>query len=246
MRLKHVNVRVLLPSLLAVLALSAVVASAAQASAEGPFFKDGSSRLGAGQSQEFTAGRGHYVMSAGSIVVSCTGMSAATGSKILGSATGKPGTIETTFTYTGCTVSGNGPGCEVKGGSLKTEPLVGTLVYNESKTYVDVLFKPAKKHIFVNLEFGSKSGSCSRTPIPVSGELVTKVTEGKETEEWVQVGKEPAEAHAVGLLVAQPQYVYEEGAGLVEVEALEAGGGFGIQGSSQLELTNNALWGVFT
>jgi hypothetical protein len=234
MRFKHMNVRVLLSSLLAVLALSAVAASAAQASTEGPFFKVAGSRLASGASQEFSAGRGHYVMSVGSM---------------LGSATGKPGTIETTFTYTGCTVSGNGTGCAVKGGSVKTEPLVGTLVDNESKTNVDVLFKPtAKKHIFVTLEFQAETGgSCSISSTKVSGELVAEILGGKETEEWVQVGKEPAEAHAVDIyLGSQPKVLYEEGAGLIEVEALEAGGGFGIQGNSQLELASKALWGVFT
>ena len=86
MRLKHVNVRVLLSSLLAVLALSAVAASAAQASAEGPFLKVGGSRLTEGQSKEVTAASKSFTVSDEEFGLNftCTGVKVASGAKLLG------------------------------------------------------------------------------------------------------------------------------------------------------------------
>jgi hypothetical protein len=246
MRLKHVNVRVLLSSLLAVLALSAVAASAAQASVEGPFYKIAGTRLASGKSKEITVTQyGNYTMSFSSVVITCTKMSASSGSKILGAATGKPGTIEATFTFSGCSVSGNGASCAVSKGEIKTQPLVGTLVYNENKTDLDVLFKKSTKKLFAELNFTGTG--CVFTELGIDGQVAAELWAG-EKEEWIPVGHEPEEAHTVGLRFSPGIHaVYEDGTGEVEVEELTVDGtGFQFTGASTLALGSGELWGVFT
>jgi hypothetical protein len=246
MRYKHMKMRLVLSSLLAVLALSAVGASAAQASSEGPFYKIAGTRLASGKSKEITVTQyGNYTMSFSSVVITCTKMSASSGSKILGAATGKPGTIEATFTFSGCSVSGNGASCNVSKGEIKTQPLVGTLAYNENKTDLDVLFKKSTKKLFAELNFTGTG--CVFTELGIDGQVAAELWAG-EKEEWIPVNHEPAEAHTVGLRFAPGIHaVYEDGTGEVEVEELTVDGtGFQLTGASTLELASGELWGVFT
>jgi hypothetical protein len=247
MRLKHVNLRVLLSSLLAVLALSAVVASAAQASVEGPMVKVAGSRLEAGKSQELKAtGRGSYVMSVGSVAITCSKMSAGAGSKILGSAVGKAATAEATFTYSECYVSGEPAECKIT--EVKTQPLLGTLVLNEGKSYLEMLLKPASKKTFAKLYYqGKESEGCAFLGSEIKGDLVVALREGGETNKLIQVGKEPAEAHSLVISVpSQPRWVFDEKTA-VEVEGLtDDAGSFTVDGESTLELAGGSLWGVFT
>jgi hypothetical protein len=243
MRLKHMNVRVLLSSLLAVLALSAVVASAAQASVESPFFKVGGSRLGSAESKEFKAtGKGNYVITNATTSVTCTKMSAAAGAKILGSAAGKAGTVDATFTFGSCTASGGGAECKIT--EIKTQPLVGTLVLNEAKSDVEMLLKPAKGKTFGKVEDEGKESECGYLGI-ISGQLVVSLESATEAE--IQVGKEPAEAHTVVTHVPnQPRGVFEENAS-VEVEYLtDFGHEPTVAGNSTLELAGASNWGIYT
>lgn len=247
MRFKHVNVRVLLSSLLAVLAFSAVVASAAQASVEGPMVKVAGSRLEAGKSQELKAtAYGNYTMSVGSVTITCTKMSAAAGSKIIGSAVGKAATAEATFTYSGCSVSGEPAECKIT--EVKTQPLLGTLVLNEGKSDVEMLLKPASKKTFAKIENeGKEISGCNFLSSTITGDLVVGLREGGGKNELIQVGKEPAEAHSLVISATSGIHsVYEEKA-FVEVEELtDLGSTMSAAGSSTLELANGSLWGVFT
>jgi hypothetical protein len=244
MRFKHVNVRVLLSSLLAVLALSAVVASAAQASTESPFFKVAGSRLGSGVSKEVKVTQvGNYVMSQGSTVITCTKMSSAAGAKIIGSAAGKAGTLEGAFTFSGCTQSGQSSECKIT--EVKTEPLVGTLVLNEGKSYIEALLKPKSKKHFATI---TETGGCVLLSSEINGQLVMHLKGGKEGLEYIHVGSEAAEAHSLTLAGpgVDPGSVWEESK-ITEVEPLEdLGATVTVSGESTVELANKELWGVFT
>jgi hypothetical protein len=245
MGFKGINARLALSSLLAVLALSAIVASAAQASVESPYFKVGGARLEAGASKELKAtGKGNYVITDATVSITCTKMSAAAGSKILGSAGGKAGTAEAAFTFSSCSASGGGGECKIT--EIKTQPLVGTLVLNDGKTYVEMLLKPAKGKVFGKVEDEGKETECGLLGSEIRGELVVSLESG-EKEEAIQVGKEPAEAHTVDVHVPYPPgSVFEESA-FVEVEALtDFGHEMTVAGNSKLELAGGALWGVFT
>jgi hypothetical protein len=247
MKLKHMNVRVLLSSLLAVLALSAVAASAAQAAVESPYFKVGGSRLEAGKSQELKAAAyGNYVLSVGSVTITCTKMSAAAGSKIIGSAVGKAATAEATFTYSGCSVSGEPAECKIT--EVKTQPLLGTAVLNEGKSDVEMLLKPASKKTFAKIENeGKEISGCNFLSSTITGDLVVGLREGGGKNELIQVGKEPAEAHSLVISVpSQPRWVYDEKADMEVEELTDLGSRMSVAGSSTLELAGGSLWGVFT
>jgi hypothetical protein len=257
MRLKHVNVRVLLSSVLAVLALSAVVASAAQASAEGPMFKMGGSRLLEGSSKEVTAkkiaGNGNVIISnEEGVTIQCTGEKLASGATLTGSTGANFSGGSATLEFTGCSAWEGSKVCELEGGKFKSEPLKLELAYQdvEPPRTGDLLVYMVpvnKKDEFVLLKFTNCSAERAMT-----GGLVAKVL--NEKSEAVTVGHEAEQAKGDQLAIMEgtlPAKIELEKAGKLVVEKVEwanyIGGPLQFDGAyMQLELTGGSSWGVFT
>jgi hypothetical protein len=236
--------RTMLTVLVAVLALSALAAGAAQAN-EGPFYKVAGSRLAAGSSRELKVLGGGQIIAWAGIVVTCSKASAAAGAKILGTAPGTPEFSEQTITYSGCSISGNGTPCQVS--NIKSTPLTATLVYSEKerKGHIDVLYKPVS---------GTSFATFTLTGIGCEWEGEQKLTgsvaaEALNGSEWIKVGSEPAATATQRALFPTEtiRKVWKE-ATAVEGLGLKILGGIavGIQGSSTLELASGELWGPFT
>jgi hypothetical protein len=253
MRLKHVNVRVLLSSLLAVLALSAVVASAAQASAEGPFFKVAGSRLTEGQSKEVTLkSSGSLVMGFGPAgTVTCSGDKFVSGANLTGSTGANFSGGTATIVFTGCSDELGISYCELENGELKTEPLKIQLAYADAGRTGDLyaLISPATKgHSFLLLKL--KGTGCVPAESAWTGTLETRIVGGK-SHEAIQVGAEPAEEKTVGLEFFHPALTemwLEEKGKLVEtrIKPLQyAGQSVDFSGLSSLE-AGGSNWGLFT
>lgn len=240
--------RTVFVAMLAVLALSAVVASAAQA-AEGPFFKVAGARLKEGESKELTGKLSSHevVISFPGSDISCTTMDFAAGAKIAGSTGANFGFGEGVLELSKCV--GEGPltaGCEVTG--FKSKPLKEELAFLSSERsgelgvdFTPVSTKPASG------DFGEIKlvGTCSIKSIKLEGSIVADV--GKD-----EVGKEPAEAK--GLLLKLPtvgirKAWLEKSGSLTEVRPelqWQTGEALAMSGEFSLELASGAEWGVFT
>jgi hypothetical protein len=247
MRLKHVNVRVLLSSLLAVLALSAVVASAAQASVEGPFFKVAGTRLASGKSQELkVTGAGNTTFTYRGSTITCTTAQSAAGAKIVGTAAGVPEFSEQTITYTGCSDSASG--CSIS--EIKTVPLTATVVFSSKRAgRIEVLYQATTKKASKLFASGTITGAQCALPgeVKYEGSVAGEVRDAS-TGELVEVGKEPAEAATLKVTL-NPAIgtVFDEATEVGEIEMYANGGLEGrIWGTTMLESANKALWGVFT
>ena len=102
---------------LSIVAVFGIAASAASA-VEAPFYKVGGKRLGAKETKEVALeAEGNQVLinATSKITVTCAKV-AAEKFVLIGSAAGEPGTGEGKLVYSGCTVSGNGEGCQVSEG----------------------------------------------------------------------------------------------------------------------------------
>src|SRR5580700_10316438 len=223
--------------LVAMLALSAVVASAAQA-AEGPFFKVAGARLKEGESKELTGKLSSHevVISFPGSDISCTTMDFAAGAKIAGSTGANFGFGEGVLELSKCV--GEGPltaGCEVTG--FKSKPLKEELAFlsSERSGELGVDFTPVS----------TKPASGDFGEIKLVGSIVADV--GKD-----EVGKEPAEAK--GLLLKLPtvgirKAWLEKSGSLTEVRPelqWQTGEALAMSGEFSLELASGAEWGVFT
>jgi hypothetical protein len=186
--------RVIGVALLAVFALSAVVASAAQAE-EAPFWSIAGTRLAAGKTHFITAKvykegeTGHELElatpSAG-VSIKCTGLNFPfeTG-VILGSAAESPGTNNEVAHFTGCTVTGNGTKCNVENKEITTNPIKSELVENvesgkAGKTLL-VEFAPFTGTQFVTVKFKEETGGkCTTASTKVTGSTAAEVLNEKE------------------------------------------------------------------
>ncbi len=249
--------RTVFVAMLAVLALSTVAASAAQASEEAPFFKVAGTRLAAGASKEVKATTktlAPFTIDLENGTVQCSaGFSS--GSKLLGSSVGEPGTGEVTLTYSGCRMLGNDPECKVEVKSL--EPLRATLVDLEKKAKgpIAVELRDVKgSKSFIEIK-GSKGCVPGEFVEKLGGTAVAEVLSGGNTTQedgsLVEVGKEPAEAKVVELYFPQIpiRHVWSEKGGVgseEEVEIVEGFAGAELGPSDfRLELGGEPLWGVF-
>jgi hypothetical protein len=134
----RLTTRRMLPALLAVLAFSAIAATAAQAATEGPFFKVSGKRLASGESAEvkMTFGGRFAIANQFGHSFECEGMKLKPGAKFLGSSGANSGKFEGAFEFTGCaeyTEEGRHTVCEAS--KVSTSTLAGTLAYlSESRT----------------------------------------------------------------------------------------------------------------
>ena len=177
MRLKHVNVRVLLSSLLAVLALSAVAASAAQASVEGPFFKDGATRLLEGESKEVKVKNASQTfrmsVSTLGIGLGCGKVGVASGAKLLGSTGANSATGEATLEFSECRWEGSQAQCKITGEAFKTKLLKLELAYpgDARSGDIEVLLKPAKGSEFADVK---STGECFWPEMNIEGSTIAE------------------------------------------------------------------------
>lgn len=238
-------------ALFAVLAVSAGAAAASQAATEGPFYKVGGVRLKATESKELKAQSfKKYVFSKGVMQTSCTQKLAA-GAKIIGSTGANAGASEETIVFEGCTVVGNGVGCEVEHNQFTTSPLLGELGYeNKEATETKergplvMLLKPVSGTWFATIKF---VGACTQGEAKLLGSVAATVYSGGKA---VEVGKEPAEqvANVLKFGPSHTQIWIEKAGVLSEVKPrLEsAGTTVGVEGQSELWLAGELKWGVYT
>ncbi|MFI5168318.1 MAG: hypothetical protein ACHQQS_17050 [Thermoanaerobaculales bacterium] len=245
-------------SSLAVFAISAIVATAAQAT-QGPYYRVAGVRLKAGESKEIIAATAvaNFVLANATtgVKVTCTSISLNTAAKITGSSgRNSSGSVET-ITFGGCTVTGNGTGCTVTGGTVKTEPLVNNLAYATSTRTgkILVVFEPEEGARFATIGF--TGAGCTVASIAVEPQFTLGGVCG---EAWksgaaIIVGSEPAEGKvgeinfpAAGSQIAT---AWVEAAGeLAEVKCgLQSGGTADtLTGRSSFELEGHPNWGIYT
>jgi hypothetical protein len=161
--------------LVAVFALSAVAATAASAT-EGPFWRVNGKTLAAGESRLLLATASkEFTLEAknAGVKIVCKGLRLPTSGQmeIIGQGAGNGGISKEVIEFTTCVVEGNGAGCTVPGGVIKTVPVFNLLGYsNAAKTGgVLVLFEPEIGSTFVHIPF---SGECTIPLTTVTGTVV--------------------------------------------------------------------------
>ncbi len=187
-------------SLLAVLALGAMVASSAEAISPAPFFSIGGARLTAGKTHGITSHAVHpFVLTTPEFgsEIECSKL-AVTNAAIEGSAEGSPGKDHEVTDFTGCALTeGNGaPNCELEHEAITTNPLTSEQVENVSgggggKQLLEEFF-PSSGAAFVILHFtGTK---CTTKETAVSGQVVGESTTDEATEKTIELGQTAKEA----------------------------------------------------
>jgi len=187
------RIRILGLALVAVFALSAVVAVAAQAT-EAPFYKVAGKRLESGKTEEISshAGTGGFTLTATGKVVKCSTLTNNAGATAIGSNAGVPGTSSETLEFSGCTVTGNGEPCKVTE-PIKTTALKNELALNEGLTSIVVEFKPSTGTEFATLKFTGTGCEVAETKVTIA-EGSAGIGQAFSGGKLVEVGKEPAEA----------------------------------------------------
>jgi hypothetical protein len=253
MRFNAIKIRLVLSSLLAVLAFSAVAASAAQAAAEGPFYKITGARLASGASKEVkgkTRKGEFFIGGNGAPEMWCSTAAFASGAKLLGSTGANFGSGEVTLEMSGCIIPAY-HGCVVgEKGSFKTNPLKLELAYPEDarKGPIQAVLAETKKG-FLNVKLTGGEACDYLEQLKLDGSVATEVKVGK-LEELDEVGKEPVAAKTLELNFNRggSRYVWLEKAGTLErfEVALFDSGDVYFDWSSELELASGAEWGIFT
>lgn len=178
------RLRPIMLSMLAVLAVGGVAASAAQA-IESPWVEVAGKRLAAGEEKVLVSTiRSAKYKLVGSLgqTIECTTAGLETGAKIKGAAAGNSSTNTETVKYTGCTAAGNGTKCTkvhspaVAAGTIVTKPLKSTLAREAASkvanNVVVTLFEPVTAPTFVELTFEAEAGgSCTVTSTKVNGSV---------------------------------------------------------------------------
>ncbi len=187
-------------SLLAVLALGAMVASSAEAISPAPSFTIGGARLAAGKTHAITSHAVHnFVLNTPEqgVKIECSKLTV-TNAAIEGSAEGSPGKDHEITKFTNCSlVEGNGaPECKLTGEEILTNPLTSEQVENVvsgggGKQLLEEFF-PSSGANFVTLHFtGAK---CTTPETAVSGQTVAESTTDEATEKTIELGQTAKEA----------------------------------------------------
>ncbi len=238
--------KTVLVAMLAVFALSAVAAGAAQAE-EAPFFKIAGTRLGFGESKEATLKSGKLDLDFGIGTVECS-VKLASGAKLLGSHAGEPGLFEGTLEFSGCEAIGP-RNCKLSE-PLTSSPLKGRTMLFGEKSKVGLLLEPKKGVTF--FPSVKLTGTKCETTFGVTGQVAAELRSGGKT---IEVGKEPAEAKTVELNFPTTHItkIWKITAGIGKEESVEEledapWGPVLIQpgsGVPTLELAGSPSWGVF-
>jgi hypothetical protein len=224
--------RLIAVTLLAMFALGAVAASAAQAE-EAPFWTVGGTRLEKGQTRFITAKEvAPFVLAGGGLTIKCTATEILPYGVLLGSEPGEPGTDDETVTFKTCTVKGNeGKEEKVKGECEKVNEPINTsnlkseLVEDKTKTKLLVLFEPQSGATLAILTFPV---SCKLKELKVTGSVLAEVINEK-TGKPVELPNphEQAISWELKFPEIQPVHVWliKGGTGTeIEAKPLEAGG----------------------
>src|SRR5580700_4732890 len=235
--------RTMVVALLAALALSAAVASAAQAETA-PYFKVGGARLAAGESKEVTGG--HVIslyFGSGAQAMKCS-VAFDPGAKISGSAEQEHGRIEIVLELSSCT-EGN-QHCQIEG-IVKSKPLRAELVSAaKGGGDLEAWLRPTTGTEFMRLKF--KEGCGYGKEQIVEGSVVAEIYSGGNP---VEGGKEPAEAKTVELVFPHEAigevWLVKEGTGKLQHNTYLSAGIAEIKvvGEVSLALAGGANWGVF-
>src|SRR5271166_204284 len=177
------RIRLLGVMLLAVFALSAVGATAAQAT-EAPFWSIEGTRLGEGKTRNITVKTANettapWKLSGGGVTVTCK-KTEAKPAVLLGSAPTEPGTDNETVKFSGCTVSGNGEKCTEVVEPIETKPLKSESVLDSTKTKVLTLFTPVSGSEFAKLTFKGSGCTFATTAVESSAGVAGEDLEEKE------------------------------------------------------------------
>ena len=186
-------------ALLAVFALSAVVASAAQA-VTAPYFTIGGTRLVAGKTHNFDArafGTAGFTLStpAAGLSITCTSVQIKEG-VLLGSNAGLPGKDDEIAVFRSCKQTGNGtePGCKVKE-TIETNPLTSELVeIDATKQTLGEEFKPKTGTVFVPLKFEGGAACTVAEEANVEGEVAAQLLTDSSSEGAIELGQTPTQA----------------------------------------------------
>ena len=180
-------IRLLGPTLLAVMASSAIVASVAQATSA-PYWAINGTRLAEGKTHFIQAKATttlEFDIAAAGIIMKCTALKLKEG-VLLGSSESNPGTDDEVVVFTGCSVTGNGSSCAVEGGTITTNALKSELVEAPNGKQLLTEFFPAKGAALVTIKF---TGICTVTSTAVTGQLAA---EGLGVnEEVLELGQAP-------------------------------------------------------
>lgn len=190
-------------ALVVVFALSAMVASAAQA-VTAPFFTVGGTRLVAGKTHNIDArAAGSFVLTtpALGVTITCTSLNVLKG-VLLGSNAGQPGKDNEINVFSGCTVTGAGANCKVVQ-PIETKPLVSELVeIDGTKEALGEEFKPASGTEFVGLKF--EGSECLIKETPVTGQVVAQIVTDNTAEEAIELGQTAKQATSWKLKFPEP------------------------------------------
>jgi hypothetical protein len=219
-------------TLLAVFALGAVVASAAQAE-EAPFWTVKGTRLEAGQTRFITAKEwSPFILSGGGITITCDKTSILPHGALLGSEPGEHGNIDLVSTFSECKVEGNEktkgekPECEKVEEPINTTSLSAEQVLDsKTKTKLLTLFQPATGSLLATLKFPK---GCKFEETKVTGTVVGEDLNTKEEAITTSSTKEQADSWLIDFPKVQPVEVWlvKKGEGKeVENKALTAFGG---------------------
>jgi hypothetical protein len=253
------RLRFILLSLTAALAVGAVAAATAQASAsvQGPFWKVAGARL-TGEETIVVEANGSQELKTSKQIVVCSKVKVKSGSAIIGVAGENSNKSKEVIEYSGCEVKGDGSPCSV------TEPIVTNNVvnktgYSSKKSSTEgsgkllTAFEPESGNVFVELKFSGTG--CEVTATKVERKAATEVrlvaedinSKGEVVE--VTKGQTEGKAGEINFPATAITKVFVEEAGkLKEVKAgLKA---FGLASSliakDKISLTSMNEWVVAT
>ncbi len=242
--------KMVLAVLVAMLVLGSA-ATAAQAATEGPFYKVSGARLGSGETKTLTANprEGFFVVPGLiGVTIECTGMSVASGAKIVGSAGANSSTSEETMVFTNCTQTGGGSECQVENGVITTALLKGTLGYATATRSGRLLefLKPATGKVFANIVF--EGAGCKFINLAMEGSLIGSLSGGKKP---IEVGVNETQGKARELIFKQTpvKELWTESAGVLTKTSASltvAGSRASIEATFNLGLGSAPEWGFFT
>jgi hypothetical protein len=242
-----------LVTVLTVCGVCGVAASTSQA-IEGPFFKVSGKRLLAGETREAEAkiASTKYVIAGGGLSIKCTGQKTEK-AILLGSTGSNASSEETTLVFEGCAVTGNGEGCAVAGGKIKSERLIDFNEYPKSPPAIGfaltLLLRAAAKNLFSTIKF--EGAGCKMIEVALEGTVIGEALNAEKTP--IKIG-EASESEGTTAFENFPPtriptaFIEEEGK-FKEVKATMKFFGVAVstfEGTTEVGLSGKEKWGTFT
>jgi hypothetical protein len=238
----------MLAAVLATLAVTALAASAAYATTEGPFYKIAGARLASGATKTVTLSKTEKdtisVPGLG-VTITCK-MAISAGSKLTGSNGANSSGSEGAITFSNCIVSGNGTPCAVENETFVLSQLKGTLGYSNAARTGKLLelFKPTVGKKITLIKF--VGAGCTFSEAEIEGSFIENL--GSSTSP-VEVGLEKQATNNVMRFQSTVNKIWTESAGaLTEVKSSMTFAGINVTFSGEYSLAAEGLpeWGVFT